>query len=69
MAVKQGGGPYPTATRSCATSSQKPKRPTCQNDNISRSIKKPRATPTRTTTRKFPYEGYGPCGVAVIVER
>ena len=68
MAVKEGG-PDPNNNSKLRDVIAKAKANNMPNDTIERGIKKAAgdAVPL-TTTRKLSYEGYGPNGVAIIVE-
>jgi len=68
MAVKQGGGPDPASNSKLRDVIAKAKAANMPNDNISRSIKKAAGSDNADNYDEIVYEGYGPCGVAVIVE-
>ncbi len=68
MAVKQGGGPDPAANSKLKDVIAKAKAANMPNDNISRSIKRAAGDANADNYESITYEGYGPCGVAVIVE-
>ena len=66
VAVKAGGGD-PTSNSKLRDLIQKAKSNNVPNDNIERIIKKAQGGES-TNYEAVTYEGYGPCGVAVIVE-
>ena len=66
VAVKEGG-PDPVANSKLAALIAKAKANNVPNDNIDRIIKKASAADS-ADYEEIVYEGYGPCGVAVIVE-
>ncbi|MBQ7352955.1 MAG: YebC/PmpR family DNA-binding transcriptional regulator [Clostridia bacterium] len=66
IAVKSGG-PDPVSNSKLAQLIQKAKSNNVPNDNIERTIKKASSSDA-TTLEEMRYEGYGPGGVAVIVE-
>ena len=66
IAVKEGGGD-PTSNSKLRDLIQKAKSNNVPNDNIDRIIKKSMGS-TDETYEEIVYEGYGPGGVAVIVE-
>lgn len=68
MAVKQGGGPDPATNSKLKDVIAKAKAANMPNDNISRSIKRAAGDANADNYESITYEGYGPCGVAVIVE-
>jgi len=65
--VKQGG-PDPEANAKLKEVIAKAKSANMPNDNIARSIKKAAGDVDSTSYEEIVYEGYGPAGVAVIVE-
>ena len=67
IAVKQGG-PDPNANAKLKDVVAKAKSNNMPNDTISRSIKKAAGDVDATNYEEVVYEGYGPKGVAVIVE-
>lgn len=67
IAVKSGGGDPDTNTR-LKDVIAKAKAANMPNDNISRSIKKAIGDGDASNYEELTYEGYGPGGVAVIVE-
>ena len=66
VAVKEGG-PDPIANSKLAALIAKAKANNVPNDNIDRIIKKASSADS-ADYEEIVYEGYGPCGVAVIVE-
>lgn len=67
IAVKQGG-PDPAANSKLADVIAKAKAANVPNENIMRSIKKAAGEMDGANYEQITYEGYGPGGVAVIVE-
>lgn len=67
VAVKQGG-PDPEANSKLRDVIAKAKAANMPNDNIARSIKKASGAAAGENYEEMIYEGYGPSGVAVIVE-
>ncbi len=68
VAVKQGGGPDPANNSSLKALIAKAKAANMPNDNIERCIKKAAGEGDGDNYESIVYEGYGPCGVALIVE-
>jgi YebC/PmpR family DNA-binding regulatory protein len=68
VAVKEGGGPDPDANSRLRDCIAKAKAANVPNDNIDRIIKKAAGDGDDTKYENITYEGYGPGGVAVIVE-
>lgn len=68
VAVKQGGGPDPSSNSSLKALIAKAKAANMPNDNIERCIKKAAGEGEGDNYESIVYEGYGPCGVALIVE-
>ena len=68
MAVKQGGSGDPANNSRLATVIAKAKAANMPNDNIKRTIDKALGAGNTDNYEAVTYEGYGPCGVAVIVE-
>ena len=68
IAVREGGGPDPSGNARLQLAIEKAKAVNMPNDNIDRAIK--RATGELKGSEQFEitYEGYGPSGVAVLVE-
>lgn len=67
IAVKQGGSD-PETNSKLKDAIAKAKANNMPNDNIMRSIKKAAGDVDTSNYEEIVYEGYGPCGVAVIVE-
>ena len=67
VAVKEGGGD-PVSNSKLRDLIAKAKSNNVPNDNIDRMIKKAAGGDDKTNYEKLTYEGYGPCGVAIIVE-
>ena len=68
MAVKQGGSGDPNNNSRLATVIAKAKAANMPNDNIKRTIDKALGAGNTDNYESVTYEGYGPSGVAVIVE-
>ena len=68
VAVKEGGGPDPNANSRLKDCVAKAKAANVPNDNIDRIIKHTTKNNNNTKYKNITYEGYGPNGVAVIVE-
>ena len=68
MAVKEGGSADPSANSKLKDCIAKAKANNVPNDNIERIIKKAAGEGAGDSYENCTYEGYGPCGVAVIVE-
>ena len=68
VAVKEGGSGDPRSNSKLATVVAKAKAANMPNDNIKRTIDKAMGAGSGENYEKIVYEGYGPCGVAVIVE-
>ena len=68
VAVKEGGSGDPNNNSRLATVIAKAKAANMPNDNIKRTIDKALGSGNTDNFEKVVYEGYGPCGVAVIVE-
>ena len=68
VAVKQGGSGDPANNSRLATVIAKAKAANMPNDNIKRTIDKAMGAGNTDNYESVTYEGYGPCGVAVIVE-
>ncbi|MDO5125948.1 MAG: YebC/PmpR family DNA-binding transcriptional regulator [Ruminococcus sp.] len=66
--VVKEGGPDPANNSKLATLIAKAKANNVPNDNIERIIKKAAGEGNKNNYETMVYEGYGPCGVAVIVE-
>ncbi|MBP5605280.1 MAG: YebC/PmpR family DNA-binding transcriptional regulator [Ruminiclostridium sp.] len=67
VAVREGGGD-PSSNSKLASLVQKAKSNNIPNENIDRLIKKASGDDEKTNYEECVYEGYGPNGVAVIVE-
>ena len=67
VAVKEGGGPDPSSNSKLKDCIAKAKACNVPNDNIERIIKKAAGETDGEKFESIVYEGYGPCGVAVIV--
>ena len=68
VAVKEGGSPDPMANTKLRDVIAKAKAANVPNDNIDRIIKKAAGDGNSDNFETCTYEGYGPSGVAVIVE-
>ena len=68
VAVKEGGGPDPNSNSKLKDCIAKAKACNVPNDNIERISKKAAGETDGEKFESIVYEGYGPCGVAVIVE-
>ena len=68
VAVKEGGGPDPASNSKLKDCIAKAKANNVPNDNIERIIKKAAGDNDADRYESMVYEGYGPNGVAVIVE-
>ena len=68
VAVKEGGSGDPNNNSRLATVIAKAKAANMPNDNIKRTIDKALGAGSAENFEKVVYEGYGPSGVAVIVE-
>ena len=68
VAVKEGGGGDPRSNSKLAAVIAKAKAANMPNDNIKRTIDKALGSGNTENYEKITYEGYGPQGVAVIVE-
>ena len=68
VAVKEGGGPDPATNSKLKECIAKAKANNVPNDNIERIIKKAAGANNIEQYESITYEGYGPSGVAVIVE-
>ena len=68
VAVKEGGGSDPEVNSRLKDIIAKAKANNMPNDNIMRSVKKAAGEAGSVTYEDITYEGYGPNGVAVIVE-
>ena len=68
VAVKTGGSGDPANNSRLATVIAKAKAANMPNDNIKRTIEKALGAGNTDNYESVTYEGYGPCGAAVIVE-
>lgn len=68
VAVKQGGSGDPANNSNLAQVISKAKAANMPNDNIKRTIDKALGAGNTDNYDSITYEGYGPCGVAIIVE-
>lgn len=68
VAVKEGGSGDPANNSRLAAVITKAKAANMPNDNIKRTIDKAVGSGNSNNYETIVYEGYGPCGVAVIVE-
>ncbi len=68
VAVKQGGSGDPANNSRLATVVAKAKAANMPNDNIKRTIERALGSGSSDAYENVTYEGYGPSGVAVIVE-
>ncbi len=68
VAVKEGGSADPNVNSKLRDVIAKAKAANVPNDNIDRIIKKAAGDGGSNNYEAVTYEGYGPCGVAVIVE-
>ena len=68
VAVKEGGSGDPANNSRLASVIAKAKAANMPNDNIKRTIEKALGSGDTSNYESITYEGYGPCGVAVIVE-
>lgn len=68
VAVREGGGADPASNSKLKDCIAKAKANNVPNDNIERIIKKAAGGTDQSNYEAITYEGYGPCGIAVIVE-
>ncbi|MCL2487448.1 MAG: YebC/PmpR family DNA-binding transcriptional regulator [Oscillospiraceae bacterium] len=68
VAVKEGGGPDPAGNAKLKDAIAKAKANNVPNENIDRIIKKAAGEAGGANYEALTYEGYGPSGIAVIVE-
>ena len=68
VAVKEGGGPDPANNFKLAAVIAKAKANNMPNDTIERGIKKAAGESGNVNYEHITYEGYGPNGIAIIVE-
>lgn len=68
VAVKMGGSADPNVNRKLKDVIAKAKSQNMPNDNINRCIQKAAGDSNASNYEEITYEGFGPCGTAVIVE-
>ena len=68
VAVREGGGADPASNSKLRECIAKAKANNVPNENIKRIIKKAAGSADGDNYENITYEGYGPCGIAVIVE-
>ena len=68
VAVKEGGSADPNVNSKLKDAIAKAKANNVPNDNIDRILKKAASDGNGENYEALQYEGYGPCGIAVIVE-
>ena len=68
VAVKEGGSADPNVNSKLKDAIAKAKANNVPNDNIERILKKAASEGSGENYEALQYEGYGPCGIAVIVE-
>ena len=68
VAVKEGGGGDPANNSRLAAAVAKAKAANMPNDNIKRTIEKALGSGNGESYERITYEGYGPCGAAVMIE-
>jgi len=68
VSVKEGGGGDPMTNSRLAAAVAKAKAANMPGDNIKRTIEKALGSGSGDNYESVTYEGYGPCGAAVIVE-
>ena len=68
VAVKEGGSADPSVNSKLKDAIAKAKANNVPNENIERIIKKAAGEASADSYEALQYEGYGPCGIAVIVE-
>ena len=68
VAVREGGGPDPSSNSKLKDCIANAKAANVPNDNIERIIKKAAGDSSSDNYESITYEGYGPNGIAVIVE-
>ncbi len=68
VAVREGGGSDPNSNYKLKDCIAKAKANNVPNENIERIIKKAAGDGDASKYESITYEGYGPCGIAVIVE-
>lgn len=68
VAVKTGGSPDPSINSKLRDVIAKAKSQNMPNDNINRCIQKAAGDANADNYEEITYEGFGPCGISVIVE-
>ncbi|MCL4147643.1 UNVERIFIED_CONTAM: hypothetical protein GTU68_043804, partial [Idotea baltica] len=68
IAVREGGGPDPSGNARLQLAIEKAKAVNMPNDNIDRAIKRATGDAKGSEQHEITYEGYGPCGVAIMIE-
>ncbi|MBQ3202114.1 MAG: YebC/PmpR family DNA-binding transcriptional regulator [Clostridia bacterium] len=68
VAIREGGGADPATNSKLKDAIAKAKANNVPNDNIERILKKAASEGSGENYEALQYEGYGPCGIAVIVE-
>jgi len=68
VAIREGGSADPATNSKLKVAIAKAKANNVPNDNIERILKKAAAEGNGDNYEALRYEGYGPCGIAVIVE-
>lgn len=68
VAVRQGGSTDPTGNMRLKLALQKAKDANLPNDNVQRAIQKGMGAADGANYEELTYEGYGPAGVAIMVE-
>ena len=68
VAIREGGGADPATNSKLKDAIAKAKANNVPNDNIERILKKAASEGNGENYEALQYEGYGPCGIAVIVE-
>lgn len=68
VAIREGGSADPNVNSKLKDAIAKAKANNVPNDNIDRILKKAASEGTGENYEALQYEGYGPCGIAVIVE-
>jgi YebC/PmpR family DNA-binding regulatory protein len=68
IAIKEGGGADPASNSKLSAVISRAKSENVPNDNINRILHKYQSGAAAENYEHVTYEGYGPCGIAVIVE-
>ncbi|MBR4954701.1 MAG: YebC/PmpR family DNA-binding transcriptional regulator [Clostridia bacterium] len=68
IAIKDGGGADPASNSKLSAVISRAKSENVPNDNINRILQKYQSGAAAESYEHVTYEGYGPCGIAVIVE-